>query len=129
MAFRRTVLLSVGMSIGGLLLTLAPRLSIVIAGLAIFSSGVFVSQSAATVLTGRVAEYARSAAAGLYVTFYYLGGSAGIVATAWFWTHGGWSACIGLFVTLSLATLGFSALGSRTITCPESGGPIVDTAI
>ena len=54
MAFRRTVLLSVGMSIGGLLLTLAPRLSIVIAGLAIFSSGVFVSQSAATVLTGRV---------------------------------------------------------------------------
>jgi MFS family permease len=127
--FRRTALLSVGMSISGLLLTLATSLPAVIAGLAIFSSGIFVSQSAATVLTGRVAQRARSAAAGLYVTFYYTGGSVGSVATAWFWLHGGWPACVGLFAGVSLATAGFSALGGRAMSSEKPAGPLVDTAI
>ena len=83
--FRQTMLLSLGMCLAGLLLTLAPSLTLVIAGLAIFSSGIFVSQSAATVLMGQVAGRARSAAAGLYVTFYYAGGSAGSALTSWFW--------------------------------------------
>jgi hypothetical protein len=109
------------------LLTLAPMLPVVIAGLAVFSSGVFISQSAATVLTGRVAGRARSAAAGLYVTFYYAGGSLATVATAWFWIKGGWPACIGLFAATSLATLGFSALGGRPDEQPA--GPLEETAI
>ena len=127
--FRRTALLSVSMSISGLLLTLIPSLPAVIAGLAIFSSGIFVSQSAATVLTGRVAGRARSAAAGLYVTFYYVGGSVAAVVTAWFWLNGGWPACVGLFAIISLATLGFSALGGRAATGEKPAGPLVDTAI
>jgi MFS family permease len=113
--FRRTVMLSVSMSISGLLLTLSPSLVVVIAGLAIFSSGIFVSQSAASLLTGRVAKRARSAAAGLYVTAYYTGGSVAAVATAWFWTRGGWPACVGVFVLASLATLGFSAFGGKNL--------------
>jgi MFS family permease len=125
--FRRTALLSVGMSISGLLLTLAPQLPVLIAGLALFSSGIFISQSAATVLTGRLAERSRSAAAGLYVTFYYLGGSLGTVAPAWFWLNGGWPACVGLFATASLATLGFSALGGSPTGKPTE--PLIDTAI
>jgi MFS family permease len=127
--FRRTALLSVGMSISGLVLTLIPLLPAVIAGLAVFSSGIFISQSAATVLTGRVAERARSAAAGLYVTFYYIGGSVGTVTTAWFWLNGGWPACVGLFATVSVATLGFSMLGGRSMTGGKPTGPLVDTAI
>jgi predicted MFS family arabinose efflux permease len=111
--FRRTVLLSVAMSITGLLLTLLPQLPLVIIGLAVFSSGIFISQSAATVLTGRVAKRARSAAAGLYVTFYYVGGSLGTLVTSWFWVKGGWPACIGLFAVISLGSLGFSLLGAR----------------
>jgi len=43
--FRRTALLAAGMNVSGLLLTLIPWLPAVIAGLAFFSSGVFVSQS------------------------------------------------------------------------------------
>jgi MFS family permease len=127
--FRRTALLSVSMSLAGLLLTLVPALPAVIGGLALFSSGIFISQSAATVLTGRVAQGARSAAAGLYVTFYYAGGSVAAVATAWFWLRGGWPACVGLFAAASLATLGFSALGGKTMPGAKPPGPLVDTAI
>jgi len=127
--FRRTALLSVSMSLSGLLLTLIHTLPAVIGGLALFSSGLFISQSAATVLTGRVAQGARSAAAGLYVTFYYVGGSVAAVGTAWFWLKGGWPACVGLFAVASLATLGFSIFGGRNLSAPKPSGPLVDTAI
>ncbi len=128
--FRRTMLLSLGMCLGGLLMTLAPSLALVIAGLAIFSSGIFVSQSAATVLMGQVAGRARSAAAGLYVTFYYAGGSAGAALTAWFWLKGGWPACVGLFAAASLITLILALAGGKS----AAGGkippePVVETAI
>ncbi len=128
--FRRTMLLSLGMCLGGLLLTLAFSLTPVIAGLAIFSSGIFVSQSAATVLMGLVAGRARSAAAGLYVTFYYAGGSAGAALTAWFWLKGGWPACVGLFAATSFVTLVLALAGGQSV----AGGrvppePVVDTAI
>ncbi len=127
--FRRMILIAVGMNLAGLLLTLVPKLPAVIAGLAIFSSGIFISQSAATVLTGRAAHRARSAAAGLYVTFYYIGGSVGAIATGWFWLHGGWPACVGLFVAISFVTLGFSLLGGRAVTDKPPTSPLVDTAI
>jgi MFS family permease len=128
--FRRTTLLSFSMCLGGLLLTLVHSLAAVIAGLAVFSSGIFVAQAAASVLMGKVAGRARSAAAGLYVTFYYTGGSAGTALTAWFWLKGGWPACVGLFAGASLLTLilglaGGTSVASRKIP-PE---PTVDTAI
>lgn len=122
--FYPTSLLSVGMTIAGLLLTLLPWLPSVIAGLAVFSSGIFVSQSAATVLTGRVAGYARSAAAGLYVTFYYMGGSVGSVATAWFWKHGGWPSCVSLFAAVSMITLAFSLIGGRKPSVSNETEPV-----
>jgi MFS family permease len=111
--FRRTTLLALAMSIAGLLLTLSHSLPLVITGLALFSSGVFVSQSAGTVQTGRVAGRARSSAAGLYVTFYYIGGSLGATVPAWFWSKGGWPACVGLLAAVSAVTLVFGLLGAR----------------
>ena len=101
-----------------------------VAGLAVFSSGIFISQSAATVLTGQVAGRARSAAAGLYVTFYYAGGSAGAVLTAWFWLKGGWPACVGLFAAASLMTLILGLAGGKSVAGREVPSvPVVDTAI
>ncbi len=111
--FRKTALLALVMSVAGLLLTLSHSLPLVIAGLALFSSGVFVSQSAGTVQTGRVAIRARSSAAGLYVTFYYIGGSLGATVPAWFWSKGGWPACVGLLAAVSSVTLVFGLLGAR----------------
>ncbi|MGD0744515.1 MAG: MFS transporter, partial [Verrucomicrobiota bacterium] len=128
--FRRTTLLSLGMCLGGLLLTLAPLLSLVIIGLAVFSSGIFVAQSAATVLTGQVAGRARSAAAGLYVTFYYAGGSTGSALTAWFWLKGGWPACVGLFAAASLMTVMLGLTGAKGAAGREMPPePVVETAI
>ena len=128
--FRRTALLAAGMSLGGLLLTLIHWLPAVIAGLAVFSSGIFVSQSSATVLTGQVADRARSSAAGLYVTFYYIGGSVGTALPAWFWLNGGWPACVGLFVATSLVTLALGwAAGKSDTAGKEIPGEIIDTAI
>lgn len=128
--FRQTTLLSLGMCLAGLMLTLSTSLVLVIAGLAAFSSGIFVSQSAATVLMGQVAGTARSAAAGLYVTFYYAGGSAGAALTAWFWLKGGWPSCVGLFAAVSMVTLILGLFGGKSVAgreiVPE---PVVETAI
>jgi YNFM family putative membrane transporter len=128
--FRRTTWLSLAMCLGGLSLTLAHSLSLVIAGLAAFSSGIFVSQSAATVLMGQVAGRARSAAAGLYVTFYYVGGSAGAGLTGWFWLKGGWPGCVGLFSVVSVLTLILALVGGKSVAGRKIfARPVVETAI
>jgi YNFM family putative membrane transporter len=113
--FRHTIVLYCTMMIAGLLLTLAKSLPIVILGLAIFSSGVFVAQAAATVQTGAIAGRARSSAAGLYVTFYYLGGSLGATLTAWFWHWRGWPGCVALLAGVSLLSLWLARISSRPI--------------
>jgi predicted MFS family arabinose efflux permease len=101
------------MMIAGLLLTLVKSLPIVIIGLAIFSSGVFVAQAAATVQTGIIAGRARSSAAGLYVAFYYLGGSAGATLTDWFWRWKAWPGCVILLASVSLLSLWLARISAR----------------
>lgn len=113
--FRHTTLVYCAMMIAGLLLTLVPSLPIVVMGLAIFSSGVFVAQAAATVQTGALAARARSSAAGLYVTFYYLGGSLGATLTDWFWHWRGWPGCVLLLVAVSLLSLRLARASSRPL--------------
>lgn len=103
------------MMIVGLLLTLIKALPLVIVGLAIFSSGVFVAQAAATVETGAIAGRARSSAAGLYVTFYYLGGSVGATLTDWFWRWKNWPGCVALFGGIALVSLWLAHLSSRAV--------------
>ena len=103
--FRATSFLYCAMMVGGVLLTLIRSLPIVVIGLAIFSSGMFIAQAAASVQTGALAVRARSSAAGLYVTFYYLGGSLGATLTAWFWNWRGWPGCVALMAAVSLASL------------------------
>jgi len=116
--FRKTASIAFVMSLGGILLTLVHSLPVVIAGLAIFSSGQFISQSSASFQTGHVAGQARSSAAGLYVTFYYIGGSLGAVLPAWFWVRGGWIGCVGLLGFISMLTLVFGFIGGAKAAVP-----------
>ncbi len=113
--FRRTTLLYCAMMIAGLLFTLVRALPVIVIGLAIFSSGVFVGQAAATVQTGAIAGRARSSAAGLYVAFYYLGGSVGATLTALFWRWKGWPGCVGLLAGASLLSLWLARISSRPL--------------
>jgi len=111
--FRHTTLVYCAMMIAGLLLTLVRSLPVVVIGLAIFSSGVFIAQAAATVQTGAIAARARSSAAGLYVTFYYLGGSLGATLTDWFWHWRGWPGCVLLLATVAVFSLYLARASSR----------------
>lgn len=113
--FRHTTVLYCAMMIAGLLLTLVKWLPVVIVGLAIFSSGVFVAQAAATVQTGAIAGRARSSAGGLYVAFYYLGGSIGAALTGLFWRWKGWPGCVVLMGAVSLASLWLARVSSRPL--------------
>ncbi len=113
--FRHTTVVYCAMMIAGLLLTLVKSLPIVIVGLAIFSSGVFVAQAAATVQTGAIAGRARSSAAGLYIAFYYLGGSLGATLTDWFWRWRGWPGCVILLGGVSLVSLWLARISSRPL--------------
>jgi len=110
---RRTILLAYALAICGLLLTLQPSLPMIITGLALLSSGMFVFQSSASTQVGIVAGSSRSSAAGLYVTFYYIGGSLGATLPGWFWIHGGWKATVAFLVVTPTIGVIFGFLSSR----------------
>jgi MFS transporter, YNFM family, putative membrane transport protein len=111
--FRHTAYLYCGMMMAGLVLTLIRSLPVVIAGLAIFSSGVFTAQAAATVETGAIAGRARSSAAGLYVTFYYLGGGLGATVIGCLWERAQWRGCVAALGAVAVVSLGLALLSSR----------------
>lgn len=94
--------LALGCSAGGLFLTLTSHLPLVIAGLALCSAAVFVSQGISMGSVGLIARSARSAAVGLYVTCYYIGGSVGAIVPGIAWRHGGWSGCVALIVVFQI---------------------------
>jgi MFS transporter, YNFM family, putative membrane transport protein len=98
----RALPLAISFSCAGVLLTLAGPLWLVILGLAACSSGVFVSQTAASGYVGIAADRARSVAAGLYVTFYYIGGSVGAILPGKIWSLAGWPGCVALIVAVQV---------------------------
>jgi MFS transporter, YNFM family, putative membrane transport protein len=97
---RRLVAAAVGSWSLGLLLTLLPWLAAVIAGLAITAASGFIFQTCATSYLAAAATQARSSAVGLYVTCYYLGGSAGGIVPAPAWEAAGWPGCVALVIAV-----------------------------
>ncbi len=114
---RLTSMIAVCFTSAGLLLTLVHSLAIIIVGLALASSGVFIYQAVGTVQTGIVAGRARSSAAGLYVTFYYIGGSLGAIITGWTWVADGWPACVYLLMSVSglALVMAFVSSGKKAV--------------
>ena len=102
-------------AIAGVLLTLALSLPIVIVGLTMLSSGVFIAQTASqSHLREAAPSGARVTAAGLYITCYYLGGTAAGVVPGAFWAFGKWPACVAFIVAMQLIALGIALVGWRT---------------
>ena len=102
---RRAMAMAVLSAMAGVLLTSVPVVVAVVAGLAICCTGVFVAQSIASTHIGIAAQHNRALAVGLYVTFYYGGGSLGAALPGYMWEFGGWPACVALFVCVQLATV------------------------
>jgi len=121
--------LAMAMALGaaGALLTLAPWLAVIVAGLALCSSGVFIAQAATSSYIGAVTTRDRALAVGLYSTFYYAGGSVGGAAPSALWSKGGWPACVVLIVLVQCVgvvislTQWSSASSALDAALPESG--------
>lgn len=104
-------------SIAGVLLTLLPSLPEIILGLALLSTGVFIAQTASqSHLRVAAPAQARVTAAGLYLAFYYLGGTAAGVVPGVFWALGKWPACVGFIVFMQLVALGIALYGWKNRT-------------
>ena len=70
------------------------------------SSGVFIAQTASqTHLRIAAPPGARVTAAGIYITCYYLGGTAAGVVPGAFWAFGKWPACVAFIVLMQLIAL------------------------
>ena len=103
---RRALSASLGLAMLGALLTLAPSVLAVGAGLTCCCTAAFASQAASTsYLQVAAPREVRSTASGVYVSAYYLGGSAGGVLPAVAWHAGGWPACVALAAAVQLVTL------------------------
>jgi YNFM family putative membrane transporter len=90
LGFMKALLWALGTSACGLLLTLAPSLPLIVLGLTVCSSGVFVCQSATISSLAKNVTEGRSLATGLYYMSYYAGGAAGTWAAGlayegWAW--------------------------------------------
>lgn len=123
---RRAVIAAAVASAAGVGLTLSHWLPVVVAGLAVLSSGVFVCQSAAASYLGHAAGRARSSAAGLYTTFYYAGGTAGAAVPALAWSAGGWPACVGMAVGVLLVVVALAATFWRPVAPTPGAVPVGD---
>ena len=112
---RRAITFTLAAAVAGGALTLARSLPVVVAGLTVVSTAVFVSQAASTTYLRTAAPArARGAASGLYVSLYYLGGAAGGVVPAAAWHVGGWPACVGLIALVQVATIAVARIAWRS---------------
>lgn len=107
---RRVFWVPTAILIGGVALTAARPLWLVVAGIGVVTVGFFGAHSIASAWVGRRGGAARGQAAAWYLFFYYLGssvlGSAGGVA----WTRAGWPGVVGFCLVLGAVALAGSAL-------------------
>lgn len=97
---RATLSLALALSAIGLLVTLIPWLPTVIAGLAGMNAGLIVTQSLSLGFIAATTPRAKSAAVGLYVTSYYVGGATGGMLPGTFYAFTGWPGVAALLIAM-----------------------------
>lgn len=114
---RRGILLAILLSAAGAAITLSHSLWIVIVpGLGLVCSGVFIAQStAASYLRVAAPPGGRVSAAGLYIACYYIGGTVGGVVPGWLWRMGHWPACVALTEGMLLVLFVIALAGWRNV--------------
>jgi predicted MFS family arabinose efflux permease len=90
--------------LGGLSLLLVPVLPVIVIGLIACTACGFLCWAISTNFVTAVAQGGLSSAVGLFVTSYYIGGSAGGVLPGLLWNVAGWPGCV-VAVALVLTTM------------------------
>ncbi|HZD50608.1 MAG TPA: MFS transporter, partial [Silvibacterium sp.] len=119
---RAGIAVAICSSLAGILITLSHSLWIVVlAGLGLVCSGVFIAQATAnSFLRHAAAPGTRASAAGLYICCYYLGGTAGGVIPSYVWQVGKWPACVALIASVLLVTLFIALVGWKVPPSPHT---------
>jgi YNFM family putative membrane transporter len=86
----------------GVLLLLAPPVSVIMTGLTLCAVCGMVCQAVSTGYVTMIAKEGRSSAVGLYATSYYVGGSAGAFLGGLAWTFAGWGGCVATIVAMQV---------------------------
>ncbi len=94
LGFMRSLLLALAISASGLLMTLVTSLPLIVIGLTVCSSGVFLCQSATISAISKNVTEGRSLATGIYYLSYYAGGAVGTWAAGTAFVHWGWSGSV-----------------------------------
>ncbi|MGZ2748917.1 MFS transporter [Burkholderia stagnalis] len=102
---RQLALTAALLAIGGALLTLSNSVAVILAGLALSSTAVFVEQASANAFISQQAAGARSTAIGVYLSCYYFGGSLGSILPVPAWHRWGWAGCVA-FIAAAQALVG-----------------------
>lgn len=103
---RKTLFLAVGFSVFGLFLTLSSPLWLIIVGLTILSTGVFITQTATISQLSKTVNHGRSLANGLYYSGYYFGGTIGSWACGLAFVRFEWWGVVGLIFLVQLMGFG-----------------------
>jgi predicted MFS family arabinose efflux permease len=88
---------------GGSALLLAAPLPAIIAGLTLCAVCGMLCQTISTAYVTAIAREGRSSAVGLYVTFFYIGGSVGAFLPGLLWNKAGWSGCVAMVFAILIA--------------------------
>ena len=97
---RRFMLGVIALWICGVLLLLAPPVSVIVAGLTLCAVCGMLSQAVSTGYVTMTAREGRSSAVGLYASIFYVGGSAGAFLTGLAWNSAGWPGCVAVIVAM-----------------------------
>jgi MFS transporter, YNFM family, putative membrane transport protein len=103
---QRALGLGLAIALAGLPLLVAPRLSMVLAGMMLVAAGTFFVQALATGFVARAAKHNRAAASGLYLASYFAGGLIGTALLGQIFDRLGWGATvIGIAAALLTAAM------------------------
>jgi YNFM family putative membrane transporter len=97
---RRFVIATLALWMCGVLLTLFPSLPVVIAGLALAAACGFLCQAASQSYVATSSKTGISAAIGLYVTAFYVGGSVGALLPGLAWQAGKWPGTVAMVIAM-----------------------------
>ena len=110
---RAGVAVAIALCAAGEAITLSHTLWVVVLpGLGLVCTGVFIAQSTATSFLRMAAPAGgRVSAAGLYLSSYYIGGTIAGVAPSWVWKMGRWPACVALVEVVLMGMLALALIG------------------